>query len=73
MPLLEVDLKNCYGIREFKDKFKFDTGPNIEEKIKAYAIYAPNGSMKSSFAETMMTFRNPVKGEPRDTNNHFAA
>ena len=42
-----TNLKNCYGIPAFNYTFQFD-----EEK-KAYLIYAPNGIMKTSFANTL--------------------
>ncbi|MFQ3491524.1 hypothetical protein HVX64_19825 [Citrobacter sp. RHB20-C16] len=42
---LSVDLKNCYGISELVHDFDF----NI---TKSYAIYAPNGFMKTSFSKT---------------------
>lgn len=45
MMKLTVDLKNCYGINELVHEFDF----NI---TKAYAIYAPNGFMKTSFSKT---------------------
>lgn len=45
MKQLNVDLKNCYGIKELSAKFDFDG-------CKANAIYAPNGAMKSSLAKT---------------------
>src|SRR5450759_4878765 len=46
MKQLNIDLENCYGIKKLQGHFDFSTG-------KAYAIYAPNGSMKSSFAQTI--------------------
>lgn len=42
---LSVNLKNCYGISELVHDFDF----NI---TKSYAIYAPNGFMKTSFSKT---------------------
>jgi energy-coupling factor transporter ATP-binding protein EcfA2 len=42
---LIVDLENCYGIKKLQTVFDF----SHEE---SYAIYAPNGSMKSSLAQT---------------------
>jgi hypothetical protein len=45
MRQLKIDLENCYGIKKMQCQFDFSSG-------KAYAIYAPNGSMKSSFAQT---------------------
>lgn len=47
MKKVKVHLENCYGIKALDHTFDF-------EKVPAYAIYAPNGAMKSSFA---MTFR----------------
>lgn len=58
MDKLEVMLKNCYGISEFKHDFDFNEKGNV--KKKSYAIYAPNGSMKTSFAKT---FDQISKGE----------
>src|SRR6266480_899210 len=45
MQKIRVDLRNCYGIKSLKAEFDFS-------KCRAVAIYAPNGAMKSSFAET---------------------
>ena len=42
MDRVKVDLENCYGIKALKHEFDFD-------KMAAFAIYAPNGAMKSSF------------------------
>lgn len=45
MNKLNVDLENCYGIKKLQTQFDFS-------KHEAYAIYAPNGAMKSSLAQT---------------------
>ncbi len=66
MPLLKVNLENCYGIKDFTEEFKFDEGSNVQGKTKCYAIYASNGSMKSSFADTFYAIQEEIKGEPRD-------
>ena len=51
MSTLKVSLKNCYGIKDFNEKFEFNS--STENPIaKAYAIYAPNGTMKTSFTKT---------------------
>lgn len=42
---LNVDLKNCYGISELKHCFDFADS-------SGYAIYAPNGFMKTSLSKT---------------------
>lgn len=65
MKKLKIALKNCYGIQSLSYEFDFDTGSNpAKPKARAYAIYAPNGLMKSSFAKTFETL---AKGEkPRE-------
>lgn len=45
MNALTMDLENCYGIRKLEATLDFS-------KTNAIAIYAPNGSMKSSLAQT---------------------
>jgi len=45
MKKLNIDLENCYGIKKLKTQFDFSQG-------KAYAIYASNGAMKTSLAQT---------------------
>ena len=47
MQKILVDLQNCYGIKSLKAEFDFS-------KTRSVAIYAPNGAMKSSFAQTFM-------------------
>ncbi|QZA78127.1 hypothetical protein K4H28_01440 [Deefgea tanakiae] len=42
---LNIDLKNCYGISELKYCFDFTNS-------SCYAIYAPNGFMKTSLSKT---------------------
>jgi hypothetical protein len=50
---LNIRLKNCYGIQSLDNEFDFSVGSNpAKPKAKAYAVYAPNGLMKSSFAKT---------------------
>ena len=46
MDQVKVGLKNCYGIKKLEHTFDFSKTP-------AYAIYAPNGVMKSSLALTL--------------------
>lgn len=45
MNRLSVDLENCYGIKRIRTQFDFS-------KERVFAIYAPNGVMKSSLAQT---------------------
>jgi len=58
MNKLNVDLKNCYGIKKLKIQFDFT-------QEKAYAIYAPNGSMKSSLAQTFKDVAEDVPSKDR--------
>ena len=44
MRSLTIDLEHCYGIRRLSAELDFTD-------CSAYAIYAPNGVMKSSFAQ----------------------
>lgn len=48
MKQLHIDLKNCYGIGELKSDIQFDKGRNT------CVIYAPNGTMKTSFTKTVL-------------------
>ena len=43
---LNINLRYCYGIGKLEAELEF--------KHKGYAIYAPNGVMKTSLAKTMM-------------------
>ena len=58
MEKLIVDLENCYGIKLLKHVFSTFNG-------KAFLIYAPNGSMKTSFAKVFDDISNNKK--PSDT------
>ena len=46
MDKIEMEFKNCYGIKELKYVFDFT-------KENGYLIYAPNGTMKTSFAKCL--------------------
>lgn len=45
---IHIDLKNCYGIGAMQSDIKFGRGKH------AYIIYAPNGTMKTSFTNTVL-------------------
>lgn len=45
MMKIGIKLQNCYGIKKLEHKFDFSSG-------KVFAVYAPNGVMKTSFAKT---------------------
>ncbi len=46
MKKLYIDFENCFGIGKLNHEFDF-------EKSKSFLIYAPNGTMKTSFARTL--------------------
>lgn len=52
MTELSVKLKNCYGIPDLEYDFKFSGSGS-----QAFAIYAPNGLMKTSFTRTFDALR----------------
>lgn len=45
LKLISLDLENCYGVRKLQTSLDFS-------KSSAISVYAPNGSMKSSLAQT---------------------
>ncbi len=53
MKKVRIELENCYGIRKLSTELDFS-------KKRTVAIYAPNGAMKSSLAET---FRDVAAGK----------
>ena len=54
MDCLAITMAYCYGIKSFAHTFDFTGKP-------VYAIYAPNGMMKTSFAKAMMDYS---RGKP---------
>lgn len=60
MKILSIDLENCFGIGKLKHDFDFN-------KSNSYVIYAPNGTMKTSFAKTLgLIAKNDKKNQPKD-------
>lgn len=49
MNKIEISFTNCYGIRSLSHEFEFG---NAMPGNKTFAIYAPNGLMKTSFTRT---------------------
>ena len=47
MNKINIQLENCYGIKNLEFSFDFT-------KKKTFSVYAPNGFMKTSFAKTFM-------------------
>lgn len=58
MKKLSIELKNCHGIRELNASFKFKDGRSV-------AVYAPNGTMKTSFARTFADFAGGIETQDR--------
>jgi hypothetical protein len=55
---INISLENCYGINSFTEELDFSRGKTI-------AIYAPNATMKTSFAKTFLELsrgRLPIDG-----------
>lgn len=48
--VLKINLENCYGIKKLNTEFQFD------DTHRTYAIYAPNGVMKTSLAKTITDY-----------------
>lgn len=59
MEKLKIHFENCFGIRTFDHEFKFKSGKNT------ILIYAPNGTMKSSFAKTLQILSKGDKAKER--------
>ncbi|MEO8712360.1 MAG: hypothetical protein ABI405_09575 [Parafilimonas sp.] len=51
MDKVKIELENCYGIKKLTYDFDFTKKPT-------YAIYAPNGIMKTSLAKTFLDLSN---------------
>lgn len=58
--ILRINLENCFGIGKLEHKFKFTTSQ------RAQLIYAPNGTMKSSFANIFDLISHNKKHEIKD-------
>ena len=56
MNKLKINLENCYGIKRLEKEFDFS-------RLRTFAIYAPNGVMKTSFAKTFIDLRNGTKSK----------
>ncbi|TCV82720.1 AAA family ATPase [Sulfurirhabdus autotrophica] len=62
MKNLKISLKNCYGIQSLEHEFGFEV--STQKANRAFAIYAPNGLMKTSFSRVFETL---AKGDtPRE-------
>lgn len=59
MKRIQIEIKNGYGIVDFKHDFKYEDDKN-GNYCHFYGLYAQNGTMKSSFAKTLSNYS---KGE----------
>jgi energy-coupling factor transporter ATP-binding protein EcfA2 len=60
MDKLNIDLENCFGIGKLNHEFDF-------KKSNTFLIYAPNGTMKTSFAKTLdLISKEDSKNQPCD-------
>ena len=62
MQKASVTLTNCYGIRSLEATFDFT-------KKEANIVYAPNGMMKTSFANTFRDYSNNIESRDRIYND----
>lgn len=59
---ININLRNCFGIGKLEHNFKFN-----ELNTNTFIIYAPNGTMKSSFARTLdLLSKGDSKSMPHD-------
>lgn len=62
MDKLNIDLENCFGIGNLKFEFDFTSNNS-----NTFLIYAPNGTMKTSFSRTFdLVSKNDIKNVPSD-------
>lgn len=61
MQELRINLENCYGINKLVHEFNFQHGRNI-------SIYAPNGTMKTSFSKTFLQISKNKRPEDKIHN-----
>ncbi len=62
MNTIEIQLQNCFGIGKLGHKFSFG-----QLNTNSFLIYAPNGTMKTSFAKTLdLISKNEAKLMPGD-------
>ena len=57
---IKINWKNCFGIKQLEHEFNFQENKTIQ------LLYAPNGTMKTSFAKTMKYLSGQSKDKPCD-------
>ena len=58
MNRVTINLENCYGIKNLQNQFNFSA-------TQAFALYAPNGVMKSSLAKTFQDAADQCESQDR--------
>lgn len=62
MDTINIDFENCFGIGKLNFEFDF-----ISNNSNSFLIYAPNGTMKTSFSRTLdLISKNDIKNVPSD-------
>lgn len=62
MKTIRLDWENCFGIGKLNHEFKFDAANS-----NSFMIYAPNGTMKTSFARAFdLVSKNEANNKPCD-------
>lgn len=69
MESININLKNCHGIGKLNHNFEFGNDSNNNTNISL--IYAPNGTMKTSFAKTFKDLGNNIN--PKNLINNSEA
>ena len=62
MQKIKINFENCFGIKRFKETLNF-------QEHKCVLIYAPNGTMKTSFAETLRMIGAEKSNQIKDRMN----
>lgn len=62
MQKVKINFENCFGIKRFRETLNF-------QEHKCVLIYAPNGTMKTSFAETLRMIGAEKSNQIKDRMN----
>ena len=62
MQKVKINFENCFGIKRFKETLNF-------QEYKCVLIYAPNRTMKTSFAETLRLIGAEKSNQIKDRMN----
>ena len=62
MQKVKINFENCFGIKRFRETLNF-------QEHKSVLIYAPNGTMETSFAETLRMIGAEKSNQIKDRMN----